>query len=401
MMARPLRTMRQAGLTLLELMVTMLLASILISGLFYMMSGQQKTYTNQVAVLSAQENLWGAMEYLERQIRMAGYGFGSCGSKILTVGSGTGDASVAYLHALEIRNNNNLFTTAADGTDSFSMRASATSATGQQNLRVTKEHPISSSTMWVSSIGTLDPLVNGDLIVVCLPGFPGTLMELTKAPELSNDNDGDGVDDYKLIMNPSGTYNPPGGVWTKLFGPGAKYPANTSVVKFGTSMDPRHFAIDNTHNPPRLVTWTLTNKSDLEIVASGIEDMQIAWACDTESVPGNGVFTEGACIVSGGGVSCKCSTDDCSAKVGDEWANNVASDTDPMCNDNPIQRVRITLIARTDAPVVADRRGKRPEAEDHYEGTPAQDLTATGDVGTYARAVLTSTVVPRNIRIKQ
>ena len=401
-MARPLRAIQQVGMTLIELMVTVLLATILIGGLFYMMSGQQRTYTNQVNVLSAQENLWGAMEYLERQIRMAGYGFGACGAKILTVGGGSADAAVDVLTGLKVYNDHNLFTgtIGVDGTDSFEVRYSVTVTTGQQNMRVTKELPINSTVLYASSNGGADPIKTGDLVVVCLPGFPGTLMEITKDPEqMPQDYDGDGVGDYKYSMNPASPYNPPN--WNGLFGPGAKYPPNTSMVRFGSTGEPRKFAIDNTHNPPRLVTWQLTDKSDLAIVASGIEDMQIAWACDTEPSPGNGIFTEGVCAVSGGGVSCKCSTDNCSAKVGDEWANNVASDTEPICGDNPIQRVRLTLIARTDGPVIANRQGKRPEAEDHYEGTSAEDLTKTGNMGTYARAVLTSTVVPRNIRVKQ
>jgi Tfp pilus assembly protein PilV len=394
-MARSMRAIRQAGLTLIELMVTMLLATILIGGLFYMMSGQQRTYTNQVNVLSSQENLWGAMEYLERQIRMAGYGFGACGSKILTMG--TGDGGVDSLTSLRVYNNNNLFTVTNDGTDSFEVRYAVTSSTGQQNLRITKEHPMNASSFWVSGIGDKDPIQNGDLIVMCLPGYASTLMQITDIPQqMPQDYDGDGLNDWQLKAQPN-AINPSN--WNNLFGPGAKYPQNASIVNFGSTKLPRTFAIDNSHNPPRLVTWQLGKTIDLEIVASGIEDMQIAWACDTESSP-NYDFTEGACTT-GSGVSCKCSTDNCSAKVGDEWANNVASDIPPVCNANPIQRVRLTLIARTAAPVIADRQGKRPEAEDHYEGTSAQDLAATNDLGTYARAVLTSTVVPRNIKVKQ
>ena len=38
----------QRGLTLIELMVSMLLATILVGGLFYMMTGQERTYSNQM-----------------------------------------------------------------------------------------------------------------------------------------------------------------------------------------------------------------------------------------------------------------------------------------------------------------------------------------------------------------
>lgn len=383
---------RQAGLTLIELMVTVLLATLLIGGLFYMMVGQQKTYNAQVNTLSAQENLWGAMEFLERQIRMAGYGFGSCGGKLRKVG--TGDGGVDTIYAMEFHNNSNLFKGgAADGTDSFEVRYSTSVDTGIQGVRLTKEMPINASSMFVSAATGLQ---NGDLIVVCMPGYPGTIMQLTQAPNLTGN-------EWKLNMNPSSPYNPSN--WNNLFGPGAKYPMNTLVSKFGTSDTSMKFAIDNTVNPPRLVTWQVAAtgpSSDLQIVAMGIEDMQISWACDTEAT-GNKIFTEGICDNGGSGVTCNCarSGHNCTAKQTDEWANNVAGDTLPQCGSNPIQRVRITLIARTDAPVIADMKGFRPTAEDHYEGTVADDLNATDQVGTYARAVLSSVVVPRNVKVTQ
>ena len=62
-------TSRQAGLTIVELIVAILLAAVMTSGLFYMLSGQQKTYTEQYNQMGRNANLWGAMNFLERQIQ--------------------------------------------------------------------------------------------------------------------------------------------------------------------------------------------------------------------------------------------------------------------------------------------------------------------------------------------
>lgn len=77
----------QRGITLIELMVSLLLAAMLSAGIFYMMSGQTRTYNTQMKSLTTQENLWGAMEYLQRQVRMAGYGFGGCQTAPSAVGA--------------------------------------------------------------------------------------------------------------------------------------------------------------------------------------------------------------------------------------------------------------------------------------------------------------------------
>ncbi len=64
---------RQRGFTLVELLITMLVALIAVGGVYTVYASQQRDYRNQQLVLEAQQNMRGAMIILEQQIRMAGY----------------------------------------------------------------------------------------------------------------------------------------------------------------------------------------------------------------------------------------------------------------------------------------------------------------------------------------
>ena len=101
----------QGGLTVVELLVTLALAGILSSGLFYMMAGQQLTYSMQVRNTTTQENLWGAMEFLQRQIRFAGYGFGACPAGRVLMDNGAGVAIESPLVPFRVYNDCNIFAT--------------------------------------------------------------------------------------------------------------------------------------------------------------------------------------------------------------------------------------------------------------------------------------------------
>lgn len=106
--------------------------------------------------------------------------------------------------------------------------------------------------------------------------------------------------------------------------------------------------MDSSVAPPRLITWSTINanpaadKTNLEVVADGMEDMQIVWACDDDL---DGLYQENT-----------------SDLANDEWANNVASDNPPACGRPEV--VRLTLIARSASSDMWDKTGHRPTAED-------------------------------------
>ena len=63
----------QKGFTLIELMIYVCISSIVLTAVYTVFKGQQKTYTNQQGVVDMQENLRAGMYYLTREVRLAGY----------------------------------------------------------------------------------------------------------------------------------------------------------------------------------------------------------------------------------------------------------------------------------------------------------------------------------------
>ncbi len=386
------RSRRDAGLTIIELMVSLFLAVLLTGGLFYMMSGQQKTYNEQLSTMATQENLWGAMEYLASEIRRAGYGFGGCppnstlGHEAPVVMKWNGSTStssppnveVSDLISFDVTNNSNLYSGGIDGTDSLTIAYARDNSQGAlTGVRTTIVEP--NATQAVLTTNAVGPITSGDLVVLWQHGSTKhcLLLLITGAPVQTGTT-------WTLPYAANAIYNPQAPNHSLVFPIAGGYLAGTLVMRVGTSTDDlqHNFAIDHGdgNRPPRLVTWSKFNKSDMQVVADGIEDMQISWACD---VSNTGLLEEGTTPT---------------LRQSDEWAHNVASDTLPNCslNGNTIRAVRITLIGRTTGPI-SSKQGFRPAAEDHAAGTPAQDLAATGQIGTYGRATLTSVIKPRNI----
>lgn len=392
----------QAGVTLVELMISVLLAAILSAGLLYMMSGQSRAYRTQITHLTTQENLWGAMEFLQRNVRMAGFGLGRCPAGRVMHWDGAGGTKQAYwLVPIRVYNGCNLLTDShdppcpagvADAPDSFSVSYFVVPPSIPPGypppwaVRLIRPMETSDAPMIVDSPGLF---VQDTHVSLWQPGTanPCTLLRLTAPPQTTPAG-------FQLAHDPSGAYNPPLAVnppnGTDLFQSFGGYATGTLVLNVSTA-GPRHFAIDyDPNNPqkvPRLVTWTsgpapvpsmVTN--DLEVVADGIEDMQVSYACD-DGTPPDGLFAEGT---------------DAASQVTDEWAHNIAGETDtdgnglpdPMTCNNGIGVVRITLIARSPSPEDVKELVRRPGAEDR----PAGALDA------YPRRKLTVTVSPRNLR---
>jgi type IV pilus assembly protein PilW len=65
--------MDKRGFSLVELMVTLVISSIALAGIYGVYKGQLKSYVTQNAVVDIQQNLRNALYILQRNIRMAGF----------------------------------------------------------------------------------------------------------------------------------------------------------------------------------------------------------------------------------------------------------------------------------------------------------------------------------------
>ena len=73
-----MRSSGDRGLTLVELMVTMVIASVVAGATFMFFAGQQRVYETQTKLLNVQQNAWASMEVLTRFIRANGSGMYGC-----------------------------------------------------------------------------------------------------------------------------------------------------------------------------------------------------------------------------------------------------------------------------------------------------------------------------------
>jgi type IV pilus assembly protein PilW len=91
--------MNARGMTLVELLVTLVITSVITAGVYRVVLGQVKAYNAQEQVVELQQSLRGAMEQLVSDIRMAGYDSDSSTSKIVIdqpIIPGSSDVSLSY-----------------------------------------------------------------------------------------------------------------------------------------------------------------------------------------------------------------------------------------------------------------------------------------------------------------
>ncbi len=367
---------REAGLTLIELMIAVLLASILTAGVFNLMIGQTRTYDSQLKATVKQENLASAMEYLQRQIRMAGFGFGGCPNGVIQQWNGSAFQGTTQV-ALQIFDNCSLYQdtspyppnvlascTARNGTDSFAVLYTSDAATASLGVINLLDHSVASANFKASTCGDIQ---DNDYIALWDPSSatPCVMLKVTKDPS-------SGKKDCKIQHNPSTSPNPPGGSFKTFIGGKDGYPPGSVVLRLGPSTQtPIKISIDSSVNPPRLVQWR-ADKTKAEVIAEGIEDMQISYACDLND---DGSLTE-----------VPSSTDEWAYNVTETWAGAGTLGATTCGTGRNIRAVRITLVGRSLSPEpgVTSRR-------------PALENRAVGATDNYARAVLTATVKPRNI----
>jgi hypothetical protein len=124
----------------------------------------------------------------------------------------------------------------------------------------------------------------------------------------------------------------------------------------------------------------MANPDPPQILADGVEDMQIAYACDTQ--PGgnpDGSLSEGT---------------DAASRVADEWTYNQAGDV-PPANCGVPSAIRVTLLGRSLNP---DQSlfGTSGSGSVSNSLKPAVEDGVAGAPDAFRHRTLTTTVYPRN-----
>jgi prepilin-type N-terminal cleavage/methylation domain-containing protein len=382
----PARRRRTAGLTLVELMITLVIGGLVASAAFVFFVGQRRVYSTQAKILDIQQNLWGAMDALTRFVRSAGMGLTGC----VKLGDPPPGGATAPQTGLRIYQN---------GPPGAVSRLAPLWILNGANGAPDKITVVFGSGFGTFSDSQLGASVATATDTIATPANKGgifragdfaLLLDVTAAPQgppvgdrgctlfqVTSSNAATGV----LGHDGTSTWNPTinmAGYVPFLYAGGA---AGSGGLRNIGTLNWVEFSIDSTGAPavpPKLVMRRLdgiTGSTAAVTMAEGIEDLQVSYACDSNPAPpnGDGVFTEGT---------------DGAGMLTDEWMYNVAGDV-PTVDCNRPQAIRITLLARSHDPdtlLTGLHTNAKPAVEDGAAGTP----------DTFRHRALTTTVFPRN-----
>jgi prepilin-type N-terminal cleavage/methylation domain-containing protein len=438
---------RDRGMTLVEIMVTMIISSIIAGSTFMFFAGQQRIYDTQTKVLNIQQNLWASMEVVARYARASGSGSYECvrpasyydataddGSRKHTLSPSDGPLTAnldtrpgtgirvslnntqQWIPPLWIVNNASGTTGLEQSlhvlpetdvfTVAFGNRTSGTDHDAVLATNFTNSAPATPLSLFGTTSGNMFRQWEFVLLLASPSWAFGadpatdrgcTMLQITADPIGQTTL----AHDANVVQHPGDIVWNPTGHLSGLFpgSPGAQYlgrnvePTNPGGVRHFGQLHWVRFFIQQTEPKavPNLMMQRLHLPADgageAEILAEGIEDLQLAFACDTgdatvHNLEPNGVLDEGI---------------DDAHRPNDEWWNNVPGDNLPTKADagfcNVPTAVRITLVARSLAPddlIDAKDTGNGPlDIEDHHYGTPRP-------IDQFRRRVLSTTVYPRN-----
>jgi hypothetical protein len=183
-----------------------------------------------------------------------------------------------------------------------------------------------------------------------------------------------------LMVNPSSTWNTPAAAPGLV--PYEYTVANTGVRNLGTLNWVRVY-VDATGAPtraPRLMLDDFADGAPAQILADGIEDLQIAYACDLQPAGSpDGAFSEGTTPA---------------ARLADEWTFNESGDVPPAGCGMP-HAIRVTLFGRSINPETSLVGTSGSSSASSSFKIAVEDGVA-GAPDSYRHRTLTTTVYPRN-----
>jgi prepilin-type N-terminal cleavage/methylation domain-containing protein len=417
---RASRAPRERGFTIIEVVISLFLMSLVMAGGYAVLLTQQKISRQQTQLQASQQGVAVAMELLQRDIRKAGLGFGFCryqelsgriNSAVVEAWRRSDAASAARLYAITVDDN---YLNA--GPDSLVLRWGNPRGDGSADSQ-----PDQAAAIWTtntvqlySSAGTVyqdEPFLypagcdcggsgtactapdgssakpNQLALLYLLPQWPPatgvpvqcSVVEVTSVTGVCSST-------ATLVLGQGAT-----APWNRASGGtgGQTYSASTSALARIQNLGPTSATApaltqvrwrvepsttSNCVTPPCLMRETFeangTTVITSQVVATGIEDLQVSPACD---VNGDGlVGAEGLTTA---------------ARQADEWFNNVTGDTVTAdCLTYPL--LRVSLMARTSA----EDPGFAPQARPALENRAAASATDR-----YRRRILSAVVRPPNV----
>jgi type II secretory pathway component PulJ len=408
-------------MTLIEVMVSLLLASIVIAGGYAVMITQQRMSSQQMKIQGSQQGLWVSMEMIQRDVRKAGMGFGFCRYQELN-----GFVNRSVFEAWRRVN--------TQATRYYALTVVDGSTTDPDQLYVTWGAPRSgglpdsklqqqTTPIWQVTSINLDSnkstpyvvhweepflypagcdcagggtactapdgtaakpfplaLLFSPVVPVPTPPVPCSVVQVTGVGTATCNSAGTSP---ALALGLQAT-----APWNRGSGGAAGHtyteiPENAQVLNLG-DITRVHWYVQSTAvaglcpQPPCLIRATIAAGDDAEspqVVATGIEDLQIVPACD---VNGDGAIgLEGA---------------NAASRQTDEWFNNVAGESVTIASTGCLTypQVRISLVARTSSEDPSFTPQARPALENR---APASTTDR------YRRRVMSTVVAPPNVGI--
>jgi Tfp pilus assembly protein PilW len=376
---------RQGGLTIVELLITIVVASMLSVATFTFFAGQQRIYDTQTELLNMQQNLWAAMETLSRYARAGGAGMSGCiRSDPPGVDEGDPGPGADVMPQIGLRVwRNGVFSripplwirNGTAGAPDMITVAYGEGASGSFRDAALRNNILAgqSTANIVTTLGESAGFVADEFALLVDTGQANldrgcTLFQIT------------GVNLGTDTLLHSGATS----LWNTI-------PNVAQMVPFTYAGDPNpntatggirrfgqltfvQFAVDTVSNPPTLTMNVLTGAEGPQVLAEGIEDMQVAYACDGgDGSAADGDLTEAPLVAN---------------RDTDEWIYNHEDDVEYVACKRP-DAIRITLMVRstnTDTNLGGITTNAKPGAEDGRVGDP----------DTFRHRVATTTVYPRN-----
>jgi prepilin-type N-terminal cleavage/methylation domain-containing protein len=443
------------GMTLVEIMITMILSSIIGAATFMFFAGQQRIYETQTQILNIQQNLWAAMEVVARYTRGTGTGMYGCvkpasyfdpsanGTRLRSTNPSPGPLTLPVSsESLDTRPQTGIraYDPATNGMQWVPPLWIVNNDAGTSPTDAAL-HVLAGTDVLTVALGNRSSGTDYD-ITVDIPGVtttnpaipiplsggttasmfrPGEFVLLLKLPEWGFGADPPADDrgcamfqvtepvlaaSLSHLSGVSGSiWNPTGNVTglyptdpaTSTYEPNAYAAGVAGVRNFGQFTWITFFIQQvSAGSIPQLMMLQrhLGSTAAPQVLAEGIEDLQVSFACDTGSIanPRTLAKMDGELYEAPDDPA---HSNDAARKT-DEWWNNVPEDTLPATGTdgfcNLPTAIRITMVSRSLGPdemIPSGSTNRPPDIEDHR-----QSLSAPTD--RFRRRVLTTTVYPRN-----